>query len=499
MHPIPFLLAFLLATALGAPHQAGGQAGAPLVVSMQICPSEPKREGCRTGKLEDVRLPSGTTWVTQTVHVPEVLDPLQGPMKVVLVAMASSEIYWNGVLIGKNGRPGTNRANEEPGRFIAAFVVPPKLVRPGPNILAARLSANHLWLPVRQPVHAFEVSYGHLSPVPGIMGYLPALLILGLMAAAGLYFGVAAASNRSNRNLAILAGIAVTGTLQLVAEVSRAFLSYSYPWHLGRLSLIAVFAGVTAVLVASYAARRFNPADLLRPVGLVATTSVICLLLAPTFDLKAFGPLLAGVTALTVCAWRGLRAKQPGAELALAGGTFTLGLMLWDPQGFLDRWYFIALAALLIAVIMEQLGHHQVARRERNSETRRAERLDHQLKQIRRDGGQAVIQLKDGAKIHRILEDEILCAKAADDYCELKLTGDRKLFVTISLSKLETQLPSGFIRTHKSYLANLKHVTAVAPRRNGGQLLTLSDRSEVPVGRTYRATIASTIGANTQP
>jgi MFS family permease len=407
--------------------------------------------------------------------------------------MASSEVYWNGVSIGRNGTPAAVRADEEPGRLIADFQVPTRLVTPGRNVLSVKLSANHLWLPVRHPIHNLEAYAGLPSPEQGMTHYLPALLMLGLLAGAGVYFTVAAMGDRHDRNAALLACIAASGTLLLLAETSRAFVAYTYPWQLGRLAALAALTAVIAILIASYGSRRFDPPNWRRTTGLVMAATATILLFAPTFDLKSVGALFVGISAFVISAWRGSRMGLPGARFAWMAGSIILGLLVFDPANFLDRTYFLALAVLVMAVLVEQVGLVQSVKREIHRETLRAEDLYNQLLHTKRDGGESMIQLKDGATTHRLIEGDILYAKAAGDYCELKLKGDRALLITMTLSKLQASLPVGFIRIHKSYVANLLYVSTISPRRNGGQLLTLSDGSKVPVGRTYTDAVVSGI------
>jgi DNA-binding LytR/AlgR family response regulator len=473
--PLLALLALLLLTAAAPPVASG---------PIRLCraPDAP----CLPVDLADVRLTGEGATLVQTVTVAPGALPLARPLMVHVIALASGEIRWNGVLVGRNGVPGRDRASETPGRFVATFVVPAALVRPGDNLLAVRLSAHHLWLPVRRPVHVIEVGPYETPDLPGLGDYLPALLVLGALVAAFAYFAAASAGDRGARPLALAAGAAM---LQLVTEVIRAFIAYTYPWHLVRVGAIALFAAVTAVSIVAYAGQRFAPEWRRRLVIVTALAALASLILLPWYDLKALGAILAGALALGIAAARGLRQRRAGAAAGLAAAFACTALMAWQRTAFLDRAYYLLLAAALVALIVEQVASLRRARAERDRERARAVELAVRLARAEREG-EAIVQLKDGTRAHRVAESDILYVRAADDYCDVALADGRSLLVTISLARLLATLPARFVRVHKSYAVNRAHVARIEPRPGGGRMLTLNDGTAVPVGRAYAAAAA---------
>ena len=442
---------------------------------------------CAAVDLQWLALQGRETVLARTVTVRAGDQPLERPLMVRLVAMASAEVRWNGVVIGRNGVPGTDSASEVPGRFVASFIVPPRLVRAGDNLVEVRLSAHHLWLPVRRAVHLFSVGPYESDPLPGLADYLPALLALGALAGACIYFAVAWASDRDRRAglLALIAGLAMA---QLLAEVSRAFIAYSYPWHLARVAGIAVLAAATGVTIAAYAARRFAP-EWRRPIVFATSAAAAAgVILVPFYDLKALVGILAGAAALGVCAVRG-RARR-GARVALAAALAVPVLLAWELTAFLDRAWFLLVAALLVALVAEQVSSLRRARAERDEESRRAAALAERLARAEREG-EPIVALKEGTRTRRVAESDILYIRAADDYCEAVLADGRALLVTTTLSRLLATLPERFVRVHKSYAVNRAHVASLAPKPGGGRALTLSDGSSVPVGRSYGAAAAA--------
>lgn len=82
--------------------------------------------------------------------------------------------------------------------------------------------------------------------------------------------------------------------------------------------------------------------------------------------------------------------------------------------------------------------------------------------------------------------DEILWIEAEGSYSKLYLTGNKSMVVSSYLAILEKELPtSDFIRIHRSYVINLRHVNSLMGNslNINGKLLT--------IGREYRESVFS--------
>lgn len=456
---------------------------------IQRCPALRSAAGCVTISRWRSPLEGPETILRREVTV----DPagLQGrpPLMVSLIALASAEVRWNGVVIGRNGTPGPDRASEVPGLYVSAFMIPPRLIRPGVNVLEARLSGHYIWAPVVMPLHDFSVGFYESRGLPGLGYYLPALLTLGALLAGLFYFAAAFASDRGDRGALAVALAAGAGAAQLLVEVSRAFIAYTYPWHLTRVSAIALLSALTACLIVWYAGRRFAPGWTRRMVIATAVLSAVIILLMPGFDLKALGPIALGYLGLGFAALLGLRTTRKPATVALAIAIAALALIAWSFTDYLDRNHYLLLAVLVILLVSEQVIALRRARAERDEQTRLATALAERLRKAEQSG-EPILALRDGSRTHRVAEGDILAVRAADDYCDVILTSGQGLLVTQTLAKLLETLPPRFMRVHKSHAVNRSHVTGAAPRPGGGTLLMMSDGSEIPVGRTYAPAVA---------
>jgi DNA-binding LytR/AlgR family response regulator len=243
---------------------------------------------------------------------------------------------------------------------------------------------------------------------------------------------------------------------------------------------------VTAISIVAYAGQRFAPDWRRRLIAATALAALASLILLPWYDLKALGAILAGALALAVAAARGLRRRRSGAAAGLAAALACALLMAWQRTAFLDRAYYLLLAAVLVALVVEQVANLRRARAERDRERARAVDLAARLARAEREG-EAIVRLKDGTRAHRVAESDILSIRAADDYCDVALADGRSLLVTMSLAHFLAMLPARFVRVHKSHAVNRAHVTRIEPRPGGGRMLILSDGSAVPIGRSYTA------------
>jgi hypothetical protein len=99
--------------------------------------------------------------------------------------------------------------------------------------------------------------------------------------------------------------------------------------------------------------------------------------------------------------------------------------------------------------------------------------------------------IKDGAKLTRVRLDEILAVSSAGNYAEFILADGRRQLMRATLSALADQLaPKGFLRTHRSWLINVRRVTALHPEGSGDYRVELKDLS-VPLSRRFSAALAA--------
>jgi DNA-binding LytR/AlgR family response regulator len=117
----------------------------------------------------------------------------------------------------------------------------------------------------------------------------------------------------------------------------------------------------------------------------------------------------------------------------------------------------------------------------------------------------ARIPVHKGGRILLVEEPRIAYAEAARGYAYLKLVtpnvgqvqlADDRLLTSYTLHDLEERFSDAFVRTHRSFLVNLRHVREVVPQVGGTLTLVMGDRgrSHVPVARRQAADLRRRLG-----
>ncbi|MBL8770191.1 MAG: response regulator transcription factor [Phenylobacterium sp.] len=464
------LVAGLLAL---APAAAGAQG-----LAWESCRAErqegpPRLADCRA--VEGPIDPQGRElWLRAAVPPRRSMDP----KAVFAIGVASSEVWFNGVRLGANGRPGAVAEAEIPGRYHFDVPIPETLWRPAGNELVVHMSAFHGGLRFVHPVGWLGVGAARQpSPLPLLA---VTFVAAGALAAAAFGFGAIHAMRRTGSSLA-LAALSGVAALQAAVEMLRHLWRYPYPVHSWRVTAIWLLTVAFAALLAAWAGSRFAPRR--RPWLLAAAAIALpATWLLPGFDVKAGVALLAGVGLAGVAAAEGVVTKVAGARPTLAWLATFMALGVLQPIWLLDLSFFVFAATLVLPLLIVEvlrLGRDDTAREA--ALTRAASRPDRLT--VASPRGVELVPLPD-----------ILAIVGADDYAELRLRGGRSLLHAARLERLETQLPSTFLRVHRSVIANLAHVERLE-REGGRWRLHLSEGPPLPVSRSRLAAVRDALDA----
>jgi two-component system, LytTR family, response regulator len=104
------------------------------------------------------------------------------------------------------------------------------------------------------------------------------------------------------------------------------------------------------------------------------------------------------------------------------------------------------------------------------------------------------IVVKNGSKIKIIPVPDILYMEAADDYVKI-FTGEGHFLKNKTMAYFEKTLPPAqFVRTHRSYILNVKEITRIDPYEKENHLAILRSGGRVPVSKSGYAKLKTVLG-----
>lgn len=105
--------------------------------------------------------------------------------------------------------------------------------------------------------------------------------------------------------------------------------------------------------------------------------------------------------------------------------------------------------------------------------------------------GPELFEIDEGQRLIRVARPDILCARSSGNYVEFFLADGRRPLMRTTLASVESTLAeAGFVRTHKSWLANAAHVVEIVAEGSGDYGLRLTDGIHLPLSRRYPEALA---------
>jgi two-component system LytT family response regulator len=104
------------------------------------------------------------------------------------------------------------------------------------------------------------------------------------------------------------------------------------------------------------------------------------------------------------------------------------------------------------------------------------------------------VVVKTAGKIRIIPVEEIVYLEAADDYVKIH-TGDGAHLKKRTMTQFEDMLDgSQFVRTHRSYILNVQHITRIDPFEKDNFLAVLKSGKHIPVSRSGYVRLKEVLG-----
>jgi len=156
--------------------------------------------------------------------------------------------------------------------------------------------------------------------------------------------------------------------------------------------------------------------------------------------------------------------------LSIEYGINKQGVLFTDVLSMAGILYFVVLLASFILLIRHYFTDQKII-------------VNLEEKQAQLDQGYFTV--RSNRQTSRIYFDELLYVESLADYIQIHLQNGRTVSSKEKISHMETNLPEGFLRIHRSFIVNRSKITSFS-REN-----VLIGEKELPVSRSYRQQVVA--------
>jgi hypothetical protein len=285
------------------------------------------------------------------------------PQVLLLSALASTDVFLDGVLVGSNGVPASSTVGEREGLIDYWLPLNPRQLAPGRHTLALKMSTWHASAQVHMLFH--ELSLQDQSVLRArTLASVPPLLLAGALALAALLFAGLIAFYQCSARWCVFLLLCVVACSLLLVEAWRPLANYTYGLHVVRLWSVTVLSAAFAMLLPAYYLLASGVRRPLPVLGALALTLLGAVLAVPWFDGRAALMFIVALLASAVINLLAWRAKGEGARTSVLVSLLSIGVFLLPDVDFASTGFGLVVC-LLLSTILVQLLRRLVRERER--------------------------------------------------------------------------------------------------------------------------------------
>ncbi|MBT2560271.1 histidine kinase [Pedobacter sp. ISL-68] len=283
----------------------------------------------------------------------ELIDNSGGALGLQIIAFGAYEIYWDGVKIGINGKPGSPIVDEVPGNETIILPVPDSLSKPGKHTVALR-STQFSYPRVQRNVGVKLDTYVNLIRRPLLISSLMFIMAGAFLVASLYYIFLYFNSHKKQYPVLIFSVICLLFFLLLITEYLKFYIEIPYPKFFIRMEVIGWLTFSISLLVPLYFCIQF---------GIKRKYLLLCLLFGVLlfiyihnyghYDLSAIYYSRTMWFTMLLIAFDAVYRKQKGSWLLMAGILASAGMnyyLLYD-FGIFIFYTFIVLSMLYLHTI----------------------------------------------------------------------------------------------------------------------------------------------------
>lgn len=281
--------------------------------------------------------------------------------------VASYELYWDGHLIGRNGRVSARESDEMPGNVDALFQIPRELLEVGEHVVALRMSSFHTGF--RSPTYGLVWEWGNFRTmlIHRSRTALLSVMAVGATLIGGIVFGLMWLLAGRRVPLLLLSGLCFSAAAMQALQAWRWLFEYPYDWHYPRLVTISGLVTAMAVLLPAFVMHHFGLRGRRIVYPLLALLIAAAWFSSRWYNIVALNVCAAGFITAFVLALRATWLRRRGALLASSGLAISVVALVLAPRDFLDHAFFLsggpAILGLLIVVVLQLRDERRDAQR----------------------------------------------------------------------------------------------------------------------------------------
>ncbi len=172
------------------------------------------------------------------------------PYGIRLEVYGEYEVFWDGVLIGKNGNPGQEKKYGPKGKMWTTHSIPSALTEKGQHMLAIRGSLY--WFADHAGIWSLDINYYDKLVTNRLIEIAFMHVLAGAFLIASFYFLFLFLSNKKEYPMLIFSACCFLFFVLIIAEFSEAYLPVHYSQHRLRLQSIGVLMLGISFLIPFY-------------------------------------------------------------------------------------------------------------------------------------------------------------------------------------------------------------------------------------------------------
>jgi hypothetical protein len=271
------------------------------------------------------------------------------PLGLLVSVLGSFDAYWDGEFIASNGKVGSDKTSEIPGKIDKIMMLPIHLTQAGTHTLSVRISTHHN--PVTLDHSSFfslVTDYEYLVQLPYKQASRPMVMSGALLLIAIYSLLVYFKALRQPSHL-IFSGLCLSILALIFAESWRGLWPYSYDWQIPRLMIVLGLSFVISLLLCVFFAWFFvfKNRQRLQCIAFTLAMQAIVLVAVEGYDKRSLYLFLVGVTLSCGICLLALVQKQKNALLMLCGMVLFIAPIFINAYSYMDQYFFISFSALI--------------------------------------------------------------------------------------------------------------------------------------------------------